>query len=57
MSNPHDDRMGRADGHHYDAPESDEDRAGKSWTYAALGILVVVLLVLIATGTVPIFPH
>jgi len=57
MSDPHDDRMGRPDGHRYDAPESDEDRAGKSWTYAALGILVVVLLVLIATGTVPIFPH
>ena len=37
MSDPHDDRMGRPDGHHYDAPESDEDRAGKSWTYLALG--------------------
>jgi hypothetical protein len=57
MSDPHDDRMGRADGHRYDAPESEEDRAGKSWTYAALGILVVVLLVLMATGTVQIFPH
>jgi hypothetical protein len=57
MSDPHDDSMGRADGHRYDAPESEEDRAGKSWTYAALGILVVVLLVLMATGTVQIFPH
>ena len=37
MSDPHDDRMGRPDGHHYDAPESDEERAGKSWTYLALG--------------------
>ncbi len=52
-----DEQLGRPDGHRYEAPESDEDRAGKSWTYAALGILVVVLLVLIATGTVPIFPH
>jgi hypothetical protein len=49
--------MGRADGHHYDAPEDPDDRAGKSWTYAALGILVVVLMILVATGTVPIFPH
>jgi hypothetical protein len=57
MSDPHDDRMGRPDGHHYDAPESDEERAGKSWTYAVLGLLVVVLLVLIATGVVQVFPH
>ena len=56
MSDPHDDLIGRTDGHHYDAPEPDEERASKSWTYAALGILVVVLLVLIATGTVQIFP-
>ena len=57
MSDPHDDRMGRPDGHHYDAPESDEERAGKSWTYALLGIFVVVLLVLIATGAVQLFPR
>ena len=56
MSDPHDDRMGRADGHHYDAPESDEERDGKSWAYLALGALVVLLLILIATGTVQIFP-
>ena len=56
MSDPHDDRMGRADGHRYDAPESDEDRAGKSWAYLALGLLVVVILVLIATGRVQILP-
>ena len=56
MSDPHDDRMGRPDGHHYDAPESEEERAGKSWTYAALGLLVLVLLVMVATGTVQIFP-
>ena len=56
MTNPHDDRMGRDDGHHYDAPESDEDRAGKSWVYLLLGVFVLVLLVLIATGTVQIFP-
>jgi hypothetical protein len=56
MSDPHDDRMGRPDGHHYDAPESDEERTSKSWSYALLGILVLVLLVLIATGKVQIFP-
>ena len=56
MSDPHDDRMGRPDGHHYDAPESDEDKLGKSWVYFVLGVFVLVLLVLIATGTVQIFP-
>ena len=36
---------GRPDGHRY----------SKSWDYAILGILVAVLLVLVATGVVPIF--
>ncbi|MBF4767762.1 hypothetical protein ISU10_08280 [Nocardioides agariphilus] len=57
MSDPHDDRMGRPDGHHYDAPESDDDRVGKAWVYLALGVLVLTLMVLIATGTVEVFPH
>ena len=47
---------GRPDGHRYDAPESEESRSSKEWAYAVLGILVVILLVLIATGTVQIFP-
>jgi hypothetical protein len=51
-----DERLGRPDGHRYDAPESDESRISKEWAYAALGILVVLLMVLIATGRVPIFP-
>lgn len=51
-----DDRRGLPDGHRYDAPEDEETRFGKEWSYAALGLLVVVLLVLIATGTVQIFP-
>ncbi|CAI9401550.1 hypothetical protein [Nocardioides sp. T2.26MG-1] len=55
MSND-DERFGLPDGHRYDAPESDETRAGKEWAYAILGVLVLVLLVLIATGTVQIFP-
>jgi hypothetical protein len=50
-----DDRMARPDGHRYDAPESEEERRSKSWDYLILGILVVVLMVLIATGKVPIF--
>ena len=57
MSDPHDDRMGRDDGHHYDAPESQEDQASKSWVYLALGALTVTIMVLIATGTVEVFPH
>ena len=51
-----DERLGRPDGHRYDAPESDESRISKEWTYGVLGLLVVLLLVLIATGTVQVFP-
>ena len=58
MSQSDDDEpMLRPDGHRYDAPESDETTVNKELGYAVLGLLVVVvLLVLIATGTVPIFP-
>lgn len=51
-----DERLGLPDGHRYEAPESDETRVGKEWAYAVLGILVLVLLVLMATGKVQIFP-
>lgn len=56
MSDNDDERLGRPDGHRYDAPESDDSRVSKEWVYAVLGLLVLVLMVLIATGTVPIFP-
>jgi hypothetical protein len=51
-----DDRRGRPDGHRYDAPEDDDTRISKEWVYLVLGVIVVVLMVLVATGTVPIFP-
>jgi hypothetical protein len=57
VDNEDEQRMARPDGHRYDAPESPEETRSKSWDYALLGILVAVILVLIATGTVPIFPH
>jgi hypothetical protein len=50
-----DEKYARPDGHRYDAPESEEERGSKSWDYAILGVLVIVILVLIATGVVPIF--
>jgi len=56
MAEEDEERFARPDGHRYDAPESQESRVSKEWSYAALGLLVVVLLVLIATGTVRIFP-
>ena len=56
MSEQDDDRPSRWEGHRYDAPESDEARQSKEWVYAVLGIIVLVLIALIATGTVPIFP-
>lgn len=54
MVNDDDERLARPDGHRYDEPESDETRVGKEWTYAVLGLLVVVILILIATGKVQI---
>jgi len=56
MVDEEDDRRGRPDGHRYEAPESDESRASKEWVYAVLGILVLALMALVATGKVPIFP-
>ena len=56
MTDEEDDRAGRPDGHRYDAPESRESRISKEWVYAVLGILVLVLMALIATGKVQIFP-
>ncbi|MDF1605293.1 hypothetical protein [Nocardioides sp. YIM 152315] len=56
MTDEDEERLARDDGHRYEAPESDETRVNKEWVYAVLGVLVLVLLVLIATGTVQIFP-
>jgi hypothetical protein len=39
----------------YDAPEPPEETSSKGISYAVLGVLVVLLMVLIATGTVQIF--
>ena len=55
MTQQDDERPARWEGHRYDAPESDDTRRGKEWSYAVLGGLVVLLLVLIATGKVPFF--
>ncbi|MFC5177570.1 hypothetical protein [Nocardioides taihuensis] len=55
MSNEDEERLARPDGHRYDAPESDDTRISKEWAYAALGLLVLALLVLVATGTVQVF--
>ena len=51
-----DNGYGRPDGHRYDAPESEESRLSKEWVYAVLGVLVLAVMLLIATGKVPIFP-
>ena len=56
MSQNDDDPMLRPDGHRYDKPESRETTVSKEVVYAVLGLVVVVIAILIATGTVPIFP-
>ena len=50
-----DDRASRWEGHRYDAPESEEVRRGKEWSYAALGLVFVVLMALVVTGQVQIW--
>jgi uncharacterized integral membrane protein len=55
MTEKDEERAARWEGHRYDAPESEETRKGKQWTYVFLGGLVLLLLVLIATGNVPMF--
>jgi hypothetical protein len=50
------DQMLRPDGYRYEPRESKETRLGKEVAYAVLGLVVVVLAILIATGTVPISP-
>jgi len=54
MSNDNDPMM-RPDGHRYEAPESREDERSKSLDYLVLGVLVGGLMLLVATGVVPIF--
>jgi hypothetical protein len=48
--------MLRPDGHRYEKPESRETTISKEVVYGVLGLLVVIIAVLIATGTVQIFP-
>ena len=52
-----DEPLARPDGHRYDRPESEDDTRSKSWDYAILGLLVLVIMVLVATGVVPIFDY
>jgi hypothetical protein len=54
--NDDDDPMLRPDGHRYEKPESRETTVSKEVVYGVLGVLVVVIALLIATGRVPIFP-
>jgi len=56
MSENDDDPMLRPDGHRYEKPESRDTTVSKEVVYAVLGVLVLVIAVLIATGTVRIFP-
>jgi hypothetical protein len=56
MSQNDDDPMLRPDGHRYEKPESRETTVSKEVVYGVLGLLVVIIAILIATGTVPIFP-
>jgi hypothetical protein len=55
--NDDEDPMLKPDGHRYEKPESRETTVNKEIVYGALGLLVVVIAILIATGTVPIFPE
>jgi hypothetical protein len=56
MSENDDEPMLKPDGHRYEKPESRETTVSKEVVYGVLGLVVVVIAVLIATGTVPVFP-
>jgi hypothetical protein len=56
MSQNDDEPMLKPDGHRYEKPESRETTVSKEIVYAVLGLLVIVIALLIATGKVPIFP-
>ena len=51
----HDRALMRPDGQRYQAPESEETQQSKGWAYAALAFVVVLLMLLVATGAVPVF--
>jgi hypothetical protein len=55
--NDDDEPMLKPDGHRYEKPESRETTINKEVAYGVLGLLVVIIAILIATGTVPIFPQ
>jgi hypothetical protein len=48
--------MLRPDGHRYEKPESRETTVSKEIVYGVLALVVVIIALLMATGTVPIFP-
>jgi len=54
--NDDDEPMLKPDGHRYERPESRETTVSKEVVYASLGLLVVIIAILIATGKVQIFP-
>lgn len=57
MASDDDERRMLPDGHRYEAPEPEEETKSKSVGYAVLGALVLLIMVLIATGTVQIFDY
>jgi hypothetical protein len=54
--NDNEEPMLRPDGHRYEKPESRETTVSKEIVYGVLALVVVIIALLIATGTVPIFP-
>jgi hypothetical protein len=56
MSDDQEDPMLKPDGHRYEKPESRETTVSKEIVYGVLGLVVVIIAILIATGTVQIFP-
>jgi hypothetical protein len=55
--NDEDEPMLKPDGHRYEKPESRDTTVSKEVVYGVLGLLVVVIAILSATGTVQIFPE
>ena len=50
-------RLAKDDGHRYEAPESQEDEDAKGVDFLVLGAVVLIIMVLGATGAIPLYSY
>ncbi|QWC86632.1 hypothetical protein KLP28_08170 [Nocardioidaceae bacterium] len=50
-------RLAKDDGHRYEAPESREEEEAKGIDFLVLGAVVLIIMVLGATGAIPLYSY